>query len=103
MALICDRNTTTKQETHYVVVRKAKRQHTSILDRWQRDKNYRESQLVHEWSDGWVRYLDHIAKSTSPIQRRTHKGKDTTIYFTCGVSTKISKHHLYHKDQDTKM
>ena len=40
---------------------------------------------------------------TSPIQRRTCKGIDTTIYFTCGVSTKISKRHLYRNDQDSKM
>ena len=74
MALICDRNTTTKQETYYVVVQKAKRQHTSILDRWQRDKNYKESQLVHEWSDAWVRFLDHVAKidisHTAPHSQR---------------------------------
>ena len=63
MALIYGRNTTTKQKTHYVVVRKAKRQYTSIWDRWQRDETYRESQLVHEWSDAWVTYLDHIAKN----------------------------------------
>ena len=42
-------------------------------------------------------------KSTSLIQRRTHDGKDTTIDFTCGVSTKASKRHPYHKDQDAKM
>ena len=44
-----------------------------------------------------------LHKLTSPIQRRTHKGKDTTIYITGGVSTKISKRHFYHKDQVTKM
>ena len=44
-----------------------------------------------------------LHKLTSPIQRRTHKGKDTTIYITGGVSTMISKRHFYHKDQVTKM
>ena len=48
-------------------------------------------------SDTWT--LLHT--STSSIQHRTHNGKDTTIYFTFGVSTKIGKRHLYHKDQDT--
>ena len=103
MALIFGRNTTTKQKTRNVVVRKNKRQYTSIWDRWQRDETYRESQLVHEWSDASVRYLDHTAKIDLSQKRRTRRGRDTTIYFTCGVSTKISKRHLYHKDQDTKM
>ena len=33
---------------------------TSIWDRWQNDQIYRKSQLAHNWSDAWVRYLDHI-------------------------------------------
>ena len=53
---------------------KSKRQNTSIWDRWQRDETFREAQLVHECSDAWVRYLDHIAKSdishTAPHSQR---------------------------------
>ena len=41
---------------------KGKRQCTSIWDRWQSDETYRESQLVHEWSDAPVRYLDHTVR-----------------------------------------
>ena len=41
---------------------KNKRQKTSIWDRWQNDETYRESQLAIDWSDAWVRYLDHSAK-----------------------------------------
>ena len=40
---------------------KGKRECTSIWDRWQND-DYRKSQLVHDWSDAWVRYSDHIAQ-----------------------------------------
>ena len=42
---------------------KSKRQFSSIWDRRQRDETYREFQMVHEWSDACVRYLDHVAKS----------------------------------------
>ena len=79
-----------------------KRHNTSIWDRWKNDVTYRTFRFAINWSGAWVRYLDHIAKSISPMQRRTCKGIDTAIYFTCGASTKISKRHLYHKDQDTK-
>ena len=33
---------------------------TSIWDRWQSDAACKQSQLVHNWSDAWVRNLDHI-------------------------------------------
>ena len=42
-------------------------------------------------------------KSKFRLNRRMNKGKDTTNYLTYGVSTKINKHHLYHKDQGIKM
>ena len=29
---------------------------------WQNDATYRQSQLVHNWSDGWVRYMDHVVQ-----------------------------------------
>ena len=35
--------------------------YTSIMDRWQNDEVYRESQLVHGWTD-WVKYLDYISE-----------------------------------------
>ena len=34
----------------------------SIVDRWQNDEVYRASQLVHGWTDEWVKYLDYISK-----------------------------------------
>ena len=53
---------------------KGKREFTSIWDRWQNDETFRKSQLVHEWSDAWVRYLDHIAQidisHTAPHSQR---------------------------------
>ena len=62
----------------------------SIWDRWQRDEIYRKSQLVHEWSDVWMRYLGLIAKidisHTAPLLQRERYNN----HFTCGVSTKIS-------------
>ena len=55
-----------------------------------RDDTYRESQLVHEWY-AWARYLDHLEKidisHTAPHLQRNI----TTIYFSCGVSTKIKQ------------
>ena len=35
---------------------------TSIWDRWHNDAACRQSQLVQNWSDAWVRYLDHIVQ-----------------------------------------
>ena len=53
---------------------KGKRQCTSMWDRWQRDETYRESQVVHEWSDAWVRYFGHVANidisHTAPHSQR---------------------------------
>ena len=31
-----------------------------LRSRWQNDETHRKSQLAHNWSDAWVRYLDHI-------------------------------------------
>ena len=35
---------------------------TSFLDRWQNDEVYRASQVVHGWTDEWVKYPDYISK-----------------------------------------
>ena len=47
---------------------------TSVWDRWQNDAAYKQSQLVHNWSDAWVRYLDHIVQFSifhkAPQQQR---------------------------------
>ena len=51
---------TSRPETHYGVPQKAKRKFTSIWNRWHNNATYRQSQLVHNWLDVWVRYLDHI-------------------------------------------
>ena len=39
---------------------KGERQFTSIWDWWQNYAIYRQSQLLRDWLDAWVRYLDHI-------------------------------------------
>ena len=39
---------------------KGDRKYTSIWDRWRNDEAYRTSQLAHNWTDAWVRYLDFI-------------------------------------------
>ena len=36
--------------------------YTSIWDRWQNDEVFRESLLVHGWTDEWVKYLDYISE-----------------------------------------
>ena len=38
------------------------RRFTSIWERWQNDEVHKQSQFVHNWSDAWVRYLDHIVQ-----------------------------------------
>ena len=37
-------------------------EYTSVMDRWQNDEMYRASQLVHGWTEEWVKYLDYISK-----------------------------------------
>ena len=59
---------------------KNKRQSSSIWDRRQNDETYRESQLAINWSDAWVRYLDHIVKldisHTAPhLQRNKYNNR----------------------------
>ena len=39
---------------------KGDRAFTSIWERWQNDEIHKQSQLAHNWSDAWVRYLDDI-------------------------------------------
>ena len=67
----------------------------AIWDRWKNDKTHR----VHEWSDVWVRYLDHIAQfdilHAAPHEQ--WKRHNNLLYL------QISKRHLYHNDQDAKM
>ena len=66
--------TSPPSKTHNRTFQKAKRE-------------YKKSQVVYEWSDG----------STSPLQRHIDKGREPQMYFTCGVSMKISKLHLHTK------
>ena len=35
-------------------------EHSSILERFQKDLRYKESQLVHGWNETWCKYLDYI-------------------------------------------
>ena len=56
---------------------KGDRGFTSIWDRWQNDEICRQSQLAHDGSDVWVRYLDHIAHfsiyhNATQQQRESH-------------------------------
>ena len=39
---------------------KGARAFTSVWDRSQNDETHRKSQLAHNWSDAWLRYLDDI-------------------------------------------
>ena len=39
---------------------KGARAFVSIWDGWQHAETYRKSPLAHNWSDAWVRYLDHV-------------------------------------------
>ena len=41
---------------------KNSRKFTTVLDRWQNDEIYRASQLVHGWTEEYVKYLDYISK-----------------------------------------
>ena len=77
-----------------------KRQYTSIWDLWHNDEIYRESQIAINWSDAWVRYLDHTAKidihQTAPhLQRNRYNN----LLYLWSVD---EDHHLYQQDQDTK-
>ena len=53
---------------------KGERGFTSVWDRWRNDAAYRQSPLVHNWSDAWVRYLDHVVQFSifhdAPQQQR---------------------------------
>ena len=51
--------------------------YTSILDRWQKDEVYRASQLVHGWTDEWVKYLD--------VERRRGEWEEDTTARTDGI------------------
>ena len=63
-----------KLEAHHGVLQKGERKFTSIWDRWQNDVIHRQSQLVHNWSDAWIRYLNHIVQCSiyhnAPQQQR---------------------------------
>ena len=71
-------------------------------DRWQNDETHRESQLAADWSDAWVRYLDHIAQIDISMKRRKNREVDTEICIINEVLTKMDRHQVYHKDQGTK-
>ena len=56
--------------------------YTSKLDRWQNDEICRASQLVHGWTDEWVKYFDcsskiDISHDAPYRQRLRHK---STVY-----------------------
>ena len=69
-----------------------------------REETHRESQLVHEWSDALGEILGPCCKNRHlPCSTALTKAQIQSIYFSCGVSTQISKRHFYQKDQDTKM
>ena len=86
-----------------VCFKRQKRIFTSIWCRWQNDEACRKSQLAHNWSGARVKYLDHIVQidisHTTPHEQR----ENSRIHFIYEVSTRINRHHLYHKDQGIKM
>ena len=63
---------------------------TSLLDRWQNDELHRASQLVHGWTDEWVKYLDYISQidisHDAPYRQRLLH--ESTIYMRCVDSNK---------------
>ena len=61
-------------------------EYTSTLDRWQNDEIYRASQLVHGWTEEWVKYLDYISKidisHEAPYRQRLRY--ESTLYEQAG-------------------
>ena len=70
---------------------KGDRKFTSIWDRWQNDAIYRHSQFVHNWSDAWVRYLDHTVHFSIYHNATQQQRKKICTYFTDAVSTSIAE------------
>ena len=65
---------------------KGKREFTSIWDRWQDDETYRKSQLAHDWSDAWVRYLDHIVQfDISHKAPHEQRGRHKNLFYLRSV------------------
>ena len=62
---------------------------TSTLDRWQNDEIYRAYQLVHGWTEEYVKYLDNICKIDvnygAPYRQRLRY--ESTVYMR-GVNSK---------------
>ena len=58
---------------------KRKENFSSILDRFQRDETFHESQLAHGWTETWCKYLDCLVtvdKSHQPSQEQRARYKD---------------------------
>ena len=72
---------------------KMKRTYTSICDRWTNDQVYRESQLAHDWSDAFVRYLDTFQQSTYLTTQRRSREAGIRICFTSDLSMTIDRVH----------
>ena len=65
-----------------------RRKFTSILDRWQNDEIYRDSQLVHGWTEEYVKYLDYISKiDISYDARYNHRNRYENSLFMRGVDS----------------
>ena len=80
MAIIYGRNTTTKQKRHFVVVRKTKDslRRSGTDGKVTRPTGSLSMPLIGQML-GWDTWTI-LQKSTPPMQRRTCKGIDTTIY-----------------------
>ena len=53
-----------------------------MWDRWRNDQVYRASQLAHNWTDEWVKYLDciaHFGISRGPFVRGVSQSDVTTV------------------------
>ena len=56
--------------------------HTSILERFQKDQRFRESQTVHNWCEAWcVEYLHYLVTVDTTIKHHVNNVDVTTI---CG-------------------
>ena len=80
---------------------KGERTFTSIWDRWQNDEIYRKSQLAHNWSDAWVRHVDHIVHFNIYHNAPESQREKYVNLLQYEVLTKTSRQDHYGRDQCT--
>ena len=65
--------------------------YTSTMDRWQNDEVYRESQLVHGWTEEWLKCFDYISRLISVVMHLTDSDYDMKAQSTCEASNPTNK------------